>query len=484
MVSFPKFAQLWLRISVVLALIGISAVSTPPRADVAAAITADFPFTYNATVAQMIADVQQDAIYTYTTSLTGGSPVTIGGKSVTLRTRNMYYPQDVLNATQYVYEFMEVQGLSVSFQEWYDAYEDLEGRNVIGVLTGTVRPNEIVLVTAHLDDMPERAIAPGADDNASGAVGVMMAAARLAGHSFERTVRFVFFTGEEYGLLGSYAYAEACADANENLVAVYNMDMIAWDNNDDGAVFLETRRKTNAGYASDLAIANIFTQVVAAYGLNTTLTPHIDPCGDPYVDSWSFWDLNYPSITVIEDFDYEEMNPYYHTVNDTIDTLNFPFFTANVKATVGTVAHLALPSAAAQQPTATKSVIPAGSIPTGAQLTYTIAVSGAPGTQVGVYDPVTQTTFVRFTAQPAGVIYANHAITGVLSIPPTGQTTIAFVVQANAQETPGVYPNITNVACLYPPELPLSACRWSNTVVNRVFNPTDIIFLPVVIRNC
>ncbi len=345
MIPFSKFARSWLRVGIGLTLIGVVIVAAPLRPGMTAAVTMGFPFTYNPAVAQMIAEVQQSTLYTYTASLTGQTPVTVGGKSVTLRTRNMYYPGDVLNVTQYVYEFMKAQGLSVSYQTWYDAYEDMEGRNVIGVITGTVRPDEIVLVTAHLDDMPEKAIAPGADDNASGAVGVMMTAARLAGHTFERTVRFVFFTGEEYGLLGSYAYAKASADMDDNLVAVYNMDMIAWDGNDDGAVYLETRRTNNAGYASDLAIATIFTQVVAAYGLDSTLEAHVDPCGDPYVDSWSFWEFDYPSITVIEDFDYEEMNPYYHTANDTIGTLNFPFFTANVKATVGAIAHLALPTA-------------------------------------------------------------------------------------------------------------------------------------------
>lgn len=70
--------------------------------------------------------------------------------------------------------------------------------------------------------MPEGGSASGADDNASGCVGVMMAArrmaaARLAGISFERTVRFVTFTGEEYDFLGSIAYARACSQRGEKI---------------------------------------------------------------------------------------------------------------------------------------------------------------------------------------------------------------------------------------------------------------------------
>jgi len=167
--------------------------------------------------------------------------------------------------------------------------------------------------------------------------------ARLADHSFERTLRFVLFTGEEQGLLGSQAYAQDCAAAGEEIVAVLNMDMIGWDDNDDGALYLETRRTSNAGYPADLAIANLFIQVTAAYDLDAVLDPDIDPCSDPWVDSWSFWSAGFPSVTAIEDWDWEELNPYNHTDDDTVATLNLPYFTYYVKAVVGAAAHLALP---------------------------------------------------------------------------------------------------------------------------------------------
>ena len=73
-----------------------------------------------------------------------------------------------------------------------------------------------------------RGLAPGADDDASGAVGVLTAAEVLAPYQFQRTLRFVLFTGEEQGLCGSEIYARDAAAAGEAIVAVYNMDMIAW----------------------------------------------------------------------------------------------------------------------------------------------------------------------------------------------------------------------------------------------------------------
>ncbi len=301
-----------------------------------------FPFTRNQFVAQTIEGVQQSEVYSYTGYLSGEFPITVGQQSLKLSTRNSHSEFYTLKATQYVYEFMQAQKLTVSYEGWSSTAADLSSRNVVGVITGTVRPAEIVMVTAHLDDMPEGNRAPGADDNSSGSVGVMMAVAKLAGHQFERTIRFVFFTGEEYGLLGSAAYAKQCQARHENIVAVYNMDMIGWDGNNDGVVYLETRKKTDSGYQQDTAIVNLFKQVVNSYGISN-LHPMQDANRDTEVDSISFWNAGYSSVTAIEDCGGAEQNPNYHTINDNLQSLNMPFFTGYVKASVGTVAHLATP---------------------------------------------------------------------------------------------------------------------------------------------
>lgn len=238
---------------------------------------------------------------------------------------------------------MQAEGLSVSFQNWsaYGGY--YTGRNVIATLSGALRPTEVVIVMAHMDNLPNGSRAPGADDNASGAVAAMTMARLMAGQRFERTLRFLFTTGEEQGFLGSAHYASDAQDRGENIVAVYNLDMLAWDDNDDGFVALETRVVSDPGYPSDLEIANTFIDVVTAYGLSDALHPTIDAISDEAVDSWSFWELGFPSVTAIEDFEHHEVNPYYHTTDDTISTLNMPFYTSFVKASLGTAAHLAIP---------------------------------------------------------------------------------------------------------------------------------------------
>ena len=78
--------------------------------------------------------------------------------------------------------------------------------NVVGEIAGS--GDEFVLVGAHIDSWD---IAEGAIDNGTGTVVVLEAARALAkaGIKPQATIRFVLFTGEESGLYGSNAYAEA-----------------------------------------------------------------------------------------------------------------------------------------------------------------------------------------------------------------------------------------------------------------------------------
>jgi hypothetical protein len=325
---------------------------------------------YDPAVAAMIDRVRQTDLYDDVGNLSGENAVTIGGSAYTIASRNTTKTTPIQKATQYVYERLTAMGLAVSYRDWSitDEGKHYSGRNVIAAKTGTTKPTEIVLMVAHLDDMPIDNIAPGADDNASGCAALLAAAKIMAFGSYERTLRFAFFTGEEQGLFGSAAYAATAATANENIVAVYNMDMIAWNSKDGPVVSLHTRPTGNPGYAGDLAIANTFSDVVTAYSLSSGLAPDIVADGDPDSDHSSFWNVGYAAIMAIED-DNDE-TPHYHRITDTRDSLNMTYFTNFTKASVGTVAHLALSSGAPQSATLAVTRTGSGkgkvtSIPTG-----------------------------------------------------------------------------------------------------------------------
>ena len=80
--------------------------------------------------------------------------------------------------------------------------------NTLAELRGSEKPDEVVLLGAHLDSWD---LGTGATDNGTGAIAVLEAARILkaAGVRPKRTIRFALFSGEEQGLLGSQAYAAA-----------------------------------------------------------------------------------------------------------------------------------------------------------------------------------------------------------------------------------------------------------------------------------
>lgn len=298
---------------------------------------------YSPEIVNMISQVDAAAVYTLTGQLTGDWPATIGGSPYSFITRNTRNSTPIQNATQFAYEYMETRNLSPVYQNWSNcpSINPTSSRNVIGELPGNLIADEIVLITAHIDDMPSSGLAPGADDNASGTVGVLTAAEILSQYEFERTLRFVIFTGEEQGMCGSKAYAAQASDLGEDIVAVLNLDMIAWDEKGEPALGLHTRYKNNPSYPQDLAVANAFIDVVNDYGLDNVLSPVVVADAVPYSDHASFWNKGFPGILAIEDDD--DFTPYYHTSNDKLTTLNQAYYVNFVRAAVGTAASLALP---------------------------------------------------------------------------------------------------------------------------------------------
>ena len=105
--------------------------------------------------------------------------------------------------------------------------------NVIGMVEGTDKKGEAVVVIAHYDHLGEKnkKIYYGADDNASGTAAVMEMAEAFSqaasdGHRPERTIVFIGVSGEEQGLYGSRFYSENPVIPLDSTFACVNIDMI------------------------------------------------------------------------------------------------------------------------------------------------------------------------------------------------------------------------------------------------------------------
>lgn len=84
----------------------------------------------------------------------------------------------------------------------------VETSNTVAEIIGAEKPDEIVMLGAHLDSWD---LASGSTDNGTGVVAVLEAARAIAKLNLrpKRTIRFVLFTGEEQGEIGSHHYVEA-----------------------------------------------------------------------------------------------------------------------------------------------------------------------------------------------------------------------------------------------------------------------------------
>jgi carboxypeptidase Q len=95
--------------------------------------------------------------------------------------------------------------------------------NTVAEIKGTEHPGQVVIVGGHLDSWD---LGTGATDNGTGSIATLEAARIVAqsGVKPKRTIRFVLFTGEEEGLLGSQAYAKAHAGEADSIQAVIVLD--------------------------------------------------------------------------------------------------------------------------------------------------------------------------------------------------------------------------------------------------------------------
>jgi hypothetical protein len=283
----------------------------------------------NPFIGQMIAHVDSTSIYSYTGDLSGEWPVMIGGEPFTVTTRHTYSGVPIQKATQYAGEHLASLGLGIEYHEWGDTTFP----NVIGELTGQTAPEDVYIITAHIDDMPSAGLAPGADDNASGTTAVLVAADILTQYQWDCTLRFALFTGEEQGLLGSSAYAQRAFNSGESVLGVLNLDMIGWNTAGSSP---DIDLHANSELTETLEFARLFSDVVHIYNLD--LVPEIVPNGTDRSDHASFWDFGYPAILGIEDFG--DFNPRYHTVGDQLQYLDLDYYTDLVKASVATFAHM------------------------------------------------------------------------------------------------------------------------------------------------
>jgi carboxypeptidase Q len=176
--------------------------------------------------------------------------------------------------------------------------------NIVGEIAGAVHPEKVVIVGAHLDSWD---LGTGATDDGFGAAAVLGAAQALVrtGLRPARTLRFMLFTGEEEGLLGSRAYVRQHTAELGNIVAAFALDWGA------GPIV----RLPTAGHAELLPLLRDFNE------LNPDL--HLDPPDDGWLfmtDAYAFTLAGLPGIApLVRAPGYFEQA---HSAEDTLDKVS------------------------------------------------------------------------------------------------------------------------------------------------------------------
>jgi hypothetical protein len=240
-------------------------------------------------------------------------------------------------AGAYLYAAFARLGLAVEYDAFTFNRNRYTSRNVVATLPGKVDASRIVIVCGHYDSYSNQAstLAPGADDDGSGAAAVLAIAGILAGQELGYTVKFICFSAEEWGLYGSDHYAQAAKAAGLNIQGVLNLDMIAYGPSSPAS--LDVVANSGSSWLAD--------QYLAAASLYTTLeAKKLIFASWDYGDQSPFWSAGFSAICGIEKE--EPANPYYHTTKDTLSTLNMDYATIVTKASLATVAVLAKPAAA------------------------------------------------------------------------------------------------------------------------------------------
>lgn len=281
-------------------------------------------------VISMLDDISIDSLIYNASAISGEFPIEVGGNMVTISSRNKNFPGNAL-AADYLQERFEAYGLTTTVQTF-----GATGENVIATQPGAIYPNQKVILCGHYDSMPANGSAsPAADDDGSGTAAVVEAARVLSQYQFAYTLVYALWDEEEYGLVGSNFYATQAENANDSIIAVINVDAIAWDGDGDALARVHVRN-----YANTLNLGTVAVNMISTYGIN--LTVEVNSPGATYSDHAAFWNHDFTAILLIEDFD-NDGNPHYHTTTDKVEFFDTGYFGEMTKWAFATTATMAVP---------------------------------------------------------------------------------------------------------------------------------------------
>ena len=276
-------------------------------------------------------------------------------------------------ARNFIIQEFANMGMNVISHEWtaYGTFfpynlNEYSSFNVEAKLEGTSNSNKFYIISAHYDTVYDT---PSADDNSAGVAAVLCAAKILSQYEFNHEIRFICWSGEEQGLLGSNDYAYDKYENCDNLISAINLDMIAYTSDDieddeNKVIIYETCSDRLIGTAIQVSLNPEYSPY-----LDLEVIPSEDDSGHGS-DQRSFCKYAQDAIFIHE----YTWNDEKDTSGDTIENLDIDYGTRVARLAMGTIATWAS-SPAIQNNPPEKPQTPSGPDTVNINILYTFTTS-------------------------------------------------------------------------------------------------------------
>ena len=246
--------------------------------------------------------------------------------------------------------------------------------DVIAVQRGTERPNDVVIISGHIDSrvsdvMNATADAPGANDDGSGTAAVMEAARILSKHKFPGTIVYAVLMGEEQGLFGGKLLADFAKAQGWNVIANLNNDIIGNSCGSDGVCDAKTVRVFSEGprwQGGDLLRAEMRSLGGENDSPSRNISRFLDSLAERHpeigLDVMQVWrndrfgrggdhtellNAGYPAVRLsvaVENYNQQHQDVRVEkgvTYGDTVEAMDFPYLAKVTKLNIAALAALA-----------------------------------------------------------------------------------------------------------------------------------------------
>jgi hypothetical protein len=204
--------------------------------------------------------------------------------------------------------------------------------NIIVTKTGTLYPNTFLIIDAHYDTIN----GPGTNDNGTGTVLLLELARLLKNVETEYSIKFIHFSGEEDGLVGSNYYVNnTVIPQNLDIRLVLNIDEVGGVNGmtNDTVVCERDLSSPQSNNAASNAATNSLAILIELYSnLETEIS-------NAYASDYVPFENNGEIITGLYE---SNVSPVNHTINDNLANMDVPYAYEVIKGSLGAALEFAV----------------------------------------------------------------------------------------------------------------------------------------------